>query len=460
MATDARKPRMPDAVIIIPGIMGSALVDSESQQTLWGLNHVDWYVKAWTTGHSLDLLAVTEDELGGKVGRVRPAGLFRFPAFAPLLHGFEPYTGLVGGVTRVVAHPDALCEFSYDWRLSIEHNAKELAKAADRHLTRWRVHPQGSRDAQLVLVAHSMGGLVARYLTSVLGAAADVRATVTLGTPFFGAVKAAFILSTGRGAPVPLPRARLKRMTRTMPGLHDLLPFYRCVDDGASARLLTAGDVAALGGSHELAAQAMARHTLLMAGPHTTLRPLVGVEQPTMQSLTLRQGVVEPQFYACETGPAGGLSRVNRAGDSTVYRGAAAAFGLSPATLPQSHGALAQTEEAISHVRDVLTNDAAGPPLGLTVIGIDVPDLVTVEEPFPVTVSVDDPAGVSCRVFDAFSDRQVSWPPLLRKDGAVVAEVELPRPGVFRVEVKGGGSSAVSQQVMALPPGIPLVEEE
>jgi hypothetical protein len=98
--------------------------------------------------------------------------------------------------------------------------------------------------------------------------------------------------------------------------------------------------------------------------------------------------------------------------------------------------------------------------LGLTVIGIDVPDLVTVEEPFPVTVSVDDPAGVSFRVFDAFSGRQVSWPPLQRKDGVVVAEVELPQPGVFRVEVKGGGSSAVSQQVMALPPGIPVVEEE
>jgi hypothetical protein len=39
---------------------------------------------------------------------------------------------------------------------------------------------------------------------------------------------------------------------------------------------------------------------------------------------------------------------------------------------------------------------------------------------------------------------------LQRADRVVTASVDLPEPGVYRVEVKGGGASAVSEQVMAV----------
>jgi hypothetical protein len=61
-----------------------------------------------------------------------------------------------------------------------------------------------------------------------------VRATVTLGTPFFGASKAVLLLGSGRGSPVPLPRARVRRLAVTLPGVYDLLPSYRCVSDGST----------------------------------------------------------------------------------------------------------------------------------------------------------------------------------------------------------------------------------
>ena len=53
----------------------------------------------------------------------------------------------------------------------------------------------GSKDAKVVLTAHSMGGLVARCFAETMGGAPTVRQTITLGTPFFGAVKAAYLLN-------------------------------------------------------------------------------------------------------------------------------------------------------------------------------------------------------------------------------------------------------------------------
>ena len=462
MAVEVGKPLTRDAVIVIPGIMGSTLVDTESGETLWGLNKAGWWVHAWTTGSSLARLTVTEDERAGTVGRIRAVGLLRFPAFAPILQGFEPYTDLVAGITRVVADREAVCEFPYDWRLSIEHNAGELAKVAAEHLRGWRTHPQGSADAKVVLVAHSMGGLIARYFTHVLGDAGDVRTTVTLGAPYYGAVKAAHILASGRGTPLPLPHRRLRRLCATMPGLHDLLPFYRCLDEETTARRLTAADVAGLGGDLDLATKSIARHEQLMSGPPGDLRLLVGVEQPTMQSMSVANGVLTPLMHTCHVDDQGRVvSREDLAGDSTVFRRAAAGFGLSPSTLPQSHGALAATEEAISHVRDVLTNDTAGPPLGaLTRIGVNVPDVICIDQPLTITISGAGPVGASCRIVDVFTNHQVARPPLQRRDGVTFAAADLPRPGVYRVEVKGGGASAVTQQVMAIPPQAQLSEDD
>ncbi len=462
MTVEVESPLTHDAVIIIPGIMGSTLVDAESRETLWGLNKAGWWVSAWTTGDALKRLAVTDQERNGAVGRIRAGSLLRFPAFAPILQGFEPYTDLVAGIGRVVADRDAIREFPYDWRLSIEHNAGELAKAATCHLKRWRAHPQGSADAKLVLVAHSMGGLIARYYTHVLGAGGDVRTTVTLGTPYYGSVKAAHILASGRGAPLPLPHRRLRRLSATMPGLYDLLPFYRCLDEGTTARRLTAADVAGLGGDLDLATESITRHECLMSGPAGDLRLLVGTDQPTMQSMSVTGGVLTPLMHTCHVDDQGRVvRREDLAGDSTVFRRAAAGFDLPPSTLPQSHGALASTEEAISHVRDVLTNDTAGPPLGgLTRIGVDVPDVISVDQVLTITVTGAQPAGTSCRIVDVFTNRLVALPPLQRQDGVTTASAVLSRPGVYRVEIKGGSASAVTQQLMAIPPEALMSEDD
>ena len=82
-----------------------------------------------------------------------------------------------------------------------------------------------------------MGGLLAWLACQDPELAKDVRATVTLGAPFYGAPKAALLLATGRGAKVPHRRAR--RLAITLPGVYDLLPAYRCVTHDPRARRAT-----------------------------------------------------------------------------------------------------------------------------------------------------------------------------------------------------------------------------
>ncbi|MFI6580946.1 hypothetical protein [Embleya sp. NPDC050493] len=447
---------MNDAVIVLPGIMGSELVEVSTGRTLWGMADAGWYARAWTTGASLRALAVTAEERSGRAGRIRATRLLHAPAWAPMLRGFEPYTGLVQAVRRSAADPSAVLEFPYDWRLSVEYNAGLLAIAAYEHLRRWRRHPMGGPDARLVLVTHSMGGLIARYFTEVLGGSAELRALVTMGTPFFGSVKAVHLLGTGTGAPLPLPHARLRRLATTLPGLHDLLPSYHCVDEGSSVRRLTAADVAGLGGDAHLADEAFARRErLLGTGSWETLWPSIGVAQPTMQSLVLRDGVAEPRFVTCRTDPTGRIERIDRGGDETVYREAACPAAAKPFAFVQTHGALPGTREAIAQVCAVLDHRDLGPELGAdaTPLSLDTADSVPAGTALDIVIGgVPDPAALDVRVVDVATGAVLPRALPVSRDGRLTVRQILPVEGLFRVLAKVDGQSAVTQLVLASDP--------
>ena len=89
----ASTPECADAMILVPGIMGSELVDVETRTVLWGLS-AKGYASFWTSGSLWEKLKVTEEERGGRTGRVKATRLLRAPAFAPLLRGIEPYSRL------------------------------------------------------------------------------------------------------------------------------------------------------------------------------------------------------------------------------------------------------------------------------------------------------------------------------------------------------------------------------
>ncbi|MCA1671848.1 MAG: hypothetical protein LC799_06465 [Actinobacteria bacterium] len=440
--------------------MGSELVEVESGRVLWGLADPRWYVSAWTSGEALGVLGLSGQERAGRYGRVRATRLLRFPAFAPLLAGFAPYTVMLKGLRSVVWHPDAVAEFAYDWRLPVAHNGGLLARFALRHLEAWWAHParvaarradpDGDRVARLVLVAHSMGGLLAEHACQDRGLGELVRATVTLGTPFFGAPKAVLLLGQGRGAAVPLPRARVRRLAVGLPGVYDLLPSYRCVSDGLSARRLTASDIEGLGGEGDVAVASYAwREPTLVALPGHV--QVVGTHQPTVQAVTIEAGTVTGHRYTYRPGE-GGVGRVDAGGDGTVPRESAQLPSGPAMPLAQSHGALASSAEAVVVVRDVLTDRRTGPWQGVGQLGVDVPDVVAAGQPYWVGISgVQRSADVRCSVFDVGSGLRVDTPTVGYREGAVAARAQPLPPGLYWVRIEGGGASPVTQMLMSTP---------
>ncbi|MGV9256625.1 lipase/acyltransferase domain-containing protein [Streptomyces sp. NPDC003703] len=468
-----------DAVVVVPGIMGSELYDVERDRVVWGLANTGWLLRAWTTPGGLRPLHLTPDEREGRLGRIRARRLLTTPAWSPVLRGVEPYTDLVATVTRSVAAPEAVLEFPYDWRLPVAVNARLLAAAARAHLERWRAHPAHTqarrhrvdeREGRLVFVAHSMGGLLVH---AALGdgpdggeLARDTRGVCTLGTPFQGSAAAALILNTGRGTPVPLPHGRLRDLAVTLPGLHDLLPTFPCLDEGLNVRRLTTVDIADLGGDKDLAQESLAFHERLRGRTLPGHRAVVGISQRTVQSLALRQGVVEPYEHSFRRHSDGELMRdangaprrFDVAGDGTVHRESAA---LSRATVPLAlqHGALAKGEAALEAVTAFLEEDEhLGPPQAAAGLGLRVPDLVAPGARWTVRVhGADGPAGLECTVEEVtetgapggFRTRAALEADEYGDEDIVAGRVTVPAPGLYRVVLDSGDDTPLTQLVLA-----------
>ncbi|MEU3721545.1 hypothetical protein [Streptomyces sp. NPDC031705] len=470
-----------DAVVVVPGIMGSTLRDTATGRHLWGIGGVSWLLKAWTTPSGLKSLAMTEDELAGKTGRIEAMGLLKHSAWTPYLAGSEPYTDLVDTIRTSVADDAAILEFPYDWRLPVAANGRLLADAARLHLTAWRRHPAHARarrhrtdqrEGRLVFVAHSMGGLVTRAALDPgydSDLQADTRGVITLGTPFQGSVKAAVILATGRGAPVPLPHRKLRAICATMPGLHDLLPQYRSLRAGDDVRHLTPGDVAAIGGSAELARDAARFHhgqrNITLPGH----RSVVGVNQPTWQSLTISGGTVEAHLDGARQNSDGTFIRDRHDrvryfrvhGDGTVYKESAVLTDVVT-HLPLQHGDVAKAQTALEAVTEIVRDDInPGPPQGEAGCGLSAPDLVEAGRPWKLRLTdVDTLSGLTCHLTDLEAPARPTPLTLAWEDGTATATATAPAPGLYRIDVRTPDGFDITQLVMSAGPGEPVGEAE
>src|SRR5262249_25461848 len=73
-------------------------------------------------------------------------------------------------------------EFAYDWRRDNRVAARSLALRSRNWLRAWRER-SGESEAKLIIIGHSMGGLVARYFLECLDGWRDTRLLLTFGTP-------------------------------------------------------------------------------------------------------------------------------------------------------------------------------------------------------------------------------------------------------------------------------------
>ncbi|GAA4461618.1 hypothetical protein GCM10023170_064960 [Phytohabitans houttuyneae] len=420
--------------------MGSELRDA-ADRVVWGLRP-SLLVEALGSTAGRRRLLHTLADVDTPLAAVRPMTV---AAGLPRLGTVESNVPILRRLRReAVREPDAFVAFPYDWRQPVEAVASRFADFAEAHLRRWRRNPLGGPEAMLSLVCHSMGGLVAQHFVDVLGGRDSVRTTITLGTPFYGSIRAVTAIAEGPAAPFGGMRRTMRDLARAFPSIYDLLPRYRCVVAGDGLRALTVADVASVGGDAGLAEAANARHARAAAarakaGPGG-LRARVGLAQPTAQTVRFDSGAAYPLFHH------GGE---DRGGDGTVARDAAAPAGAQPHYVPQKHARLATTAEAFEFVRAVLTERPLGEPLG-DGFGVDLPEVVRPGEPFEVIVRLPPGVPATCVVTDTETERQVAVVEPRPRDGWQVAAVTLPSPGLYRADVKAGGFSAVGDLVLAI----------
>lgn len=464
-----------DAIVIVPGIMGSELYDTSIGRVIWGIGSMRWLTEAWLRPKGLASLHVTPDERMGDYSRVQPRRLLQTPVWSPFLRGIEPYTKLVGLAENTAAHRDAVMTFPYDWRLPIAVNARRLAEESRTHLQNWLAHPAQTaarreaveeRPARLVFIAHSMGGLVTNAALTLGGDSdlvSDTRGILTLGTPFQGSVVAANILNGLQGAPLPMPHSRLATAAATMPAVHELLPRFLCLEDGRDVRRLAPADVQEIGGDKELFTRAQDFYTALYAQPLPNQQPVVGVRQDTAQSLTIAQGVVRASDYCFVTNAdrelirdsTGAPRRMPVWGDGTVHR-LSAAVGTPTIPVPAQHGALANNKRALPLVEDFLLDHDAlirGPEQGDDGIGLNVPDFVTPNSTWECAITgTDDPAAVECSIAatdGSWTREQLSFD--VDCDERLSTRISVPDVGLYRVTVKADYGPEVTQVIFAGP---------
>ncbi len=209
-------------VVVIPGIGGSELADVSGTIVYKAR-------PSSAVGVALDPSVLDASNELRPVGLIGPCSLICWQlvtGYDGLLNGISKGLGLSPG--RVVTAGEELVNpgatvvaFPYDFRRSVEHIAKDLDRVV-------RARAQGRR---VVLVAHSMGGLIASWWWAFLSEGIDVDQIITLGTPYRGAAKALDVLVNGRMhiGPLAVPQAVIDTV-RTWDSVFDLLPHYQVVN--------------------------------------------------------------------------------------------------------------------------------------------------------------------------------------------------------------------------------------
>jgi pimeloyl-ACP methyl ester carboxylesterase len=147
-------------VIVIPGILGTELINSKTGETVWP--------SAFRTSQeglpiSPDLASNRDDLVPGKIietvklGRLLP----EVYVYRDLLVALRRYAGYRDGDWNnpsADGYQDTFYVFPYDWRQDNVSNARELIRRIAQLKTKL-----GRPDLKFNIVAHSMGGLIARY---------------------------------------------------------------------------------------------------------------------------------------------------------------------------------------------------------------------------------------------------------------------------------------------------------
>lgn len=228
------------AVILVPGLLASGLVDSETGEPVW-----DPFVSEWTLmeffdsdtqlkmivdlaataisgGMLEDIINNSEDSIFNKIAldedgtpineNVIPAdfdaysGNQRYGAFQSFREAYDGYSARYGSVSDVKV-------FNYDWRIDNRINAERLERYIEE-----------KGYTEVVLVGHSMGNIViSNYLARSEANRDRTLAHVSYAGPYYGSLMALSVLEDFDGMAegilnmldgIPIVGASLKKAVR------------------------------------------------------------------------------------------------------------------------------------------------------------------------------------------------------------------------------------------------------
>lgn len=350
---------MRDVLVVLPGITGSVL--QQRGIDVWAPSAAGFGNLLRTLGGSLQGLLLGADppdvdDLGDGVSapRIVPTvhlvpGLWKVDGYTQLLDRLQRQFTLIRGDTQTGSVGNYY-EFAYDWRRDNRVAARQLQRLVDQVLPAWR-RDRAGEEARVVLIAHSMGGLVARYYLEVLEGWQNCRALVTFGTPFRGSLNALNYLVNG----YKQFGVDLTAVMRSFTSMYQLLPIYPVVRyNGTYHRVAELAGLPHIDPVKAQAALAFHREIEERVSQHRQearyreagyqVLPYVGVGQGTLQSaawdgtnLTVAADVLP-----------GGMDPIFGEGDGTVPRCSAIPLEMSQAFwetfVCERHAALQQHE--------------------------------------------------------------------------------------------------------------------
>lgn len=233
-------------IVVVPGIGGSVMADARGRP-VWG----DTRWRVVKVLQDPGRLSLTESPTLYPIGLMPSAG--HLPPFR--LHGYD---GLVQGLRNEVGasrlvrvdcvstadgyERDLSADvvlFPYDFRYGVRAAAERLAHEIGIRLASLSSQQKARR---VIVVGHSMGGLVARSWAGLPGQARLCRAILTLGTPHLGAPKALdWVVNGAALGPGPVRAATVRILgdvtdvLRGWQAVYDLLPTYLAILDETDA---------------------------------------------------------------------------------------------------------------------------------------------------------------------------------------------------------------------------------
>lgn len=232
-------------VIVIPGILGTELINSKTGQTIWPSAF-----RSSNDGLPINPnLELNRDDLvPGKIletvrlARILPE-VYVYRDLLEALRRYAGYTEASWDDPGVHGDRDTFYVFAYDWRRDNVANARELVQRMQRLKQRLQ-----RPDLKFNIIAHSMGGLIARYAAMYGDAdlppddvairptwlgAAHISKIVMIGTPnegtsdAFATLVEGYSITEGLRRRVPLLNKLTAEDAARTPSVYQLMPHQQ-----------------------------------------------------------------------------------------------------------------------------------------------------------------------------------------------------------------------------------------